>query len=392
MIKIKKSSLITIIIASVIGAVLIAGGIGYGLMAANGVTLVNREKYETYEEIAEKYGKLYRLQTMIENNYLWEVDEESQMDSVYKALVSSLGDKYSAYYDAEETEKLTEYINGTFAGVGIVFSQSKDDPTRYPIGSVIKDSPADSAGIRKGDIILEVDDKTFDDIEKVAEALKGELGSRVRVTFERDGKIKTVRLVRGTIEQPSVGSTIIDKKYGYIYISAFEKETDKQFEEALTKLENRNLKGLIIDLRGNGGGIAETGINVADMLLPECVITKTVDKNGKEEVYNSDGECTRLKYVLLVDGDTASSSEIVAAAVRDNKGGNIVGTKTFGKGIIQTMEVLKDGSSIKLTTMEYLSPDGSHIHEKGIKPDYVVKQSKKNGKDAQLQKAISLLK
>ena len=128
------------------------------------------------------------------------------------------------------------------------------------------------------------------------------------------------------------------------------------------------------------------------MLLPECVITKTVDKNGKEEVYNSDGECTRLKYVLLVDGDTASSSEIVAAAVRDNKGGNIVGTKTFGKGIIQTMEVLKDGSSIKLTTMEYLSPDGSHIHEKGIKPDYVVKQSKKNGKDAQLQKAISLLK
>ena len=257
---------------------------------------------------------------------------------------------------------------------------------------MIKDSPADSAGIRKGDIILEVDDKTFDDIEKVAEALKGELGSRVRVTFERDGKIKTVRLVRGTIEQPSVGSTIIDKKYGYIYLSAFEKETDKQFEEALTKLENRNLKGLIIDLRGNGGGIAETGINVADMLLPECVITKTVDKNGKEEVYNSDGECTRLKYVLLVDGDTASSSEIVAAAVRDNKGGNIVGTKTFGKGIIQTMEVLKDGSSIELTTMEYLSPDGSHIHEKGIKPDYVVKQSKKNGKDAQLQKAISLLK
>lgn len=392
MIRIKKSRFVASIIATVVATALIMCGIGYGLMTFGGVTLVNKKEYTENEKIAEKYEKLYKLQTLIENTYLWDVDEDEQMDNVYKALVDSLGDKYSAYYNVKETKKLTEYLSGTFAGVGIVFSQSKEDPTRYNVGRVIEDSPADSAGIKAGDVITAVDGKKYSDSEKIVAALRGELGSRVKVTFERDGEIKTAKLVRGTIEDPSVGATVIDKKYGYILISSFDKGTEKQFEEALNKMENKNLKGVIIDLRGNGGGVAEAGINIADMLLPEAVITKTVDKNGKEQVYNSDGECTKMKYVVLVNGDSASTSEILAGAIKDNNGGALVGTKTFGKGIIQTMEILKDQSSIKLTTMEYLSPKGKHIHNKGITPDYVVKQPKNSKTDLQLKKAISLLK
>lgn len=392
MIRIKKSRFVASIIATVVATALIMCGIGYGLMTFGGVTLVNKKEYTENEKIAEKYEKLYKLQTLIENTYLWDVDEDEQMDNVYKALVDSLGDKYSAYYNVKETKKLTEYLSGTFAGVGIVFSQSKEDPTRYNVGRVIEDSPADSAGIKAGDVITAVDGKKYSDSEKIVAALRGELGSRVKVTFERDGEIKTAKLVRGTIEDPSVGATVINKKYGYILISSFDKGTEKQFEEALNKMENKNLKGVIIDLRGNGGGVAEAGINIADMLLPEAVITKTVDKNGKEQVYNSDGECTKMKYVVLVNGDSASTSEILAGAIKDNNGGALVGTKTFGKGIIQTMEILKDQSSIKLTTMEYLSPKGKHIHNKGITPDYVVKQPKNSKTDLQLKKAISLLK
>ncbi|MDO5303108.1 MAG: S41 family peptidase [Clostridia bacterium] len=392
MIRIKKSRFVASIIATVVATALIMCGIGYGLMTFGGVTLVNKKEYTENEKIAEKYEKLYKLQTLIENTYLWDVDEDEQMDNVYKALVDSLGDKYSAYYNVKETKKLTEYLSGTFAGVGIVFSQSKEDPTRYNVGRVIEDSPADSAGIKAGDVITAVDGKKYSDSEKIVAALRGELGSRVKVTFERDGEIKTAKLVRGTIEDPSVGATVINKKYGYILISSFDKGTEKQFEEALNKMENKNLKGVIIDLRGNGGGVAEAGINIADMLLPEAVITKTVDKNGKEQVYNSDGECTKMKYVVLVNGDSASTSEILAGAIKENNGGALVGTKTFGKGIIQTMEILKDQSSIKLTTMEYLSPKGKHIHNKGITPDYVVKQPKNSKTDLQLKKAISLLK
>lgn len=392
MIRIKKSRFVASIIATVVATALIMCGIGYGLMTFGSVTLVNKKEYTENEKIAEKYEKLYKLQTLIENTYLWDVDEDEQMDNVYKALVDSLGDKYSAYYNVKETKKLTEYLSGTFAGVGIVFSQSKEDPTRYNVGRVIEDSPADSAGIKAGDVITAVDGKKYSDSEKIVAALRGELGSRVKVTFERDGEIKTAKLVRGTIEDPSVGATVINKKYGYILISSFDKGTEKQFEEALNKMENKNLKGVIIDLRGNGGGVAEAGINIADMLLPEAVITKTVDKNGKEQVYNSDGECTKMKYVVLVNGDSASTSEILAGAIKENNGGALVGTKTFGKGIIQTMEILKDQSSIKLTTMEYLSPKGKHIHNKGITPDYVVKQPKNSKTDLQLKKAISLLK
>ena len=392
MIRMKKSRFIMAIVATIIATALVVGIVGYGLMTVSGMSLVNTKKYEKYEDIAEKYGKLYNLHMLIENNFLWDVDEDKMMENVYKSLVESLGDKYSAYYNEDETKKITEYFSGTFGGIGIIFSQSKDDPSRYIVGRVIKDSPADSAGIRAGDVITHVDGKVYKDMDEVAKALRGDLGSRVKVTYERDSKSKTVRLVRGTIEEPSVGSTVIDKKYGYIYIASFDNETDKQFEEALTELENKELKGLIIDLRGNGGGVAEAGIHIADMLLPEGVITRTINKKGEEQVYNSDGNCTKLKYVLLVDGDSASTSEIVAAAIKDHKGGKIVGTKTFGKGIIQTMEVLEDNTSIKLTTMEYLSPEGNHIHGKGIKPDYVVKKSSKKDTDAQLKKAISLLK
>ena len=392
MIKMKKSGFVSTIIATVVATLLIGGVIGYVVMGALGLTVVNKNEYDKYEDIASRYAKLYQLQSVINREFLWETDENAQMDVMYKSLVDSLDDKYSEYYTAEEYEKFLNYIQGTFTGVGIVFMQSEDNNKEFVIMQVIEDGPADSVGIKVGDIITHVNGKQYDDMNKVAEHLRGETGTKVEVTYRRETKTDTVEIVRGTVEEPSVGATILDGKYGYIRIAAFEQGTGKQFETELAKMENMDLKGLVIDLRMNPGGLLDSGIEIADALLPEGIITQTVDNKGKKQKYNSDAECTRMKYVVLVDDQSASTSEVVAAAIKDNNGGLIVGTRTFGKGIIQSVEQFPDGSAIKLTTMEYLSPKGNHIHKKGISPDYTVKLNENTMVDTQLEKALSLLK
>lgn len=389
MIKMKKRRFVLLIVGVVIAALLF-GFVGLNLFAsANDMVLIKRSDYETLNQIGDKYSKLYSLQKTINEKSLWDTNEETQMDAIYKALLDSLGDKYSRYMDKDEYKAWSKYVNGTFTGIGLSFTTDKKG--NFIITKVLSDSPAAAGGLKEGDKILKVDGKTYTDSEAMMLDMRGDEGTKVSITYKRGGKQKTVNLIRAEVSEQSVFAGVVDKKYGYIQITGFEKTTAEQFKAELASLENKNVKGLIIDLRNNLGGFMDQGIEIADMLLPECTITHTEDKDGKKEYYNSDENCTKLKYVVLVNENTASASEIVAAAIKDNDGGKLVGTTTYGKGIIQSTVAFKDGTAMSLTIMQYLSPKGSKIHGVGVKPDYEVKSEKGAKKDAQLQKAIDLL-
>jgi carboxyl-terminal processing protease len=183
---------------------------------------------------------------------------------------------------------------------------------------------------------------------------------------------------------------VLHHNIGYIWISAFQKNTASEFQTELSAMEDRGVKGVVIDLRGNGGGYTSQGIKTADQLLPACTITSMQKNSGPRKYYNSDETCTKLKYVVLVNGETASSAEIVAAAIQDNNGGKLIGSRTFGKGVVQSEYHLDDGSAVRLTVMQYFTPDGKKINEKGIKPDITVRQESGNS-DRQLERAISEL-
>ena len=389
MIKMKKRRFVLLIVGVVIAALLF-GFAGLNLFAsAKDMVLVKRSDYETLNQIGDKYSKLYSLQKSIDEKSLWDTDEETQMNAIYKALLDSLGDKYSRYMNKEEYKAWSKYVNGTFTGIGLTFTTDKKG--NFIITKVLTDSPAASGGLKEGDKLLKVDGKTYSDADAMMLDMRGEEGTKVAITYERGGRQKTVNLIRAEVAEQSVFANVIDKKYGYIQITGFEKTTAEQFKAELANLENKNVKGLIIDLRNNLGGFMDQGIEIADMLLPECTITHTEDKNGKKEFYNSDENCTKLKYVVLVNENTASASEIVAAAIKDNGGGKLVGTTTYGKGIIQSTVAFKDGTAMSLTIMQYLSPKNNKIHGIGVKPDYQVDQKKGAKKDYQLEKAIDLL-
>lgn len=390
MIKMKKRRFILLIIGVVLATLLAAAAGFFAVSQATGILLISQEDYDTLNDIGARYSKLYSMQKAIETQFLWEVDQDKQMDALYGALIETLDDQYSAYMDKEEYEAWQSYVQGVFTGVGVVFSQDKSGD--FVISKVISGGPADSAGLKAGDVLLKVDGKAYEDADQMAMHMRGEEGTSVKVTYRRGSETKEAELVRAQVEEPSVYAETLDKQYGYIRISAFESGTAAQFKRELDEFETKGVKGLVIDLRGNGGGLVDAGVDIADMLLPECTITHTEDKAGKTKYYNSDEACTGLKYVVLVDENSASTSEIVAAAIKDNKGGSLVGTTTYGKGIIQGTVQFNDGSALKLTIQQYFSPKNNEIHGVGVEPDYKVKLSKNAKTDTQLEKALELLK
>ncbi|MGC2872425.1 S41 family peptidase [Ihubacter sp. rT4E-8] len=389
MIKMRKRRFILLICGVVIATLLVASVGFFAVTQAKDMIFISKEDYNVLNEVGNRYGKLYSIQKTVEEQFLWDIDQEAQMEALYKALLDSLNDKYSGYMGKSEYEEWNNYIQGVFTGVGVVFIEETEG--RFVVTKVISGSPAEGAGLKIGDVLLKVDGKAYDDSEEMALHIRGEEGSSVKLTYRRGNKVREAKMVRAQVEDPSVYAELIDKKYGYIRITAFERGTAEQFKQELAAFETKGVKGVVIDLRNNGGGLVDAGIEIADMLLPECTITHTEDKNGKTKYYNSKEDCTDLKYVVLVNGHSASTSEIVAAAIKDNKGGSLVGTTTFGKGIIQGTVEFKDGSAIKLTIQQYFSPNDKKIHGIGIKPDYEVKMSKKAKSDIQLEKALKLL-
>ena len=378
-------------------AIILIAGIIIGMSAmwvitscAGGFIKVNAAGYEDMLKVYKKYSKLEEIYSYIDENYYTDVDDDKLMEGIYSGLVKALDDPYSSYMSKDKFKEWNSDISGEFGGIGVTFT--KDDNGEFLIVSVIDDTPAYKAGIRAGDTIEAVDGKTYEDMNDIVAVIRGKEGTSLKLTYKRDDSKKTVTIVRDTIQIESVKSEVRKDNIGYIRISSFIETTAEDFKKALSEMESAKVKGMVIDIRNNGGGLVNEGLEVADELLGKCTLVCYVDNKGNKTYSYSDKDKTDIPYVLLVDGATASTSEILTAAVKDNNGGKIVGTKTFGKGIIQNTSQFKDGSALKLTVMQYLSPDGNEIHKKGVKPDYVVKLKKNDDTDYQLNKAVELLK
>lgn len=347
--------------------------------------------------------KLQQIKGAIDKYYLEDVDDEKLEEYTYKGLVAGLNDPYSTYYTKEEYEEVSESNSGVFSGIGAVIQQDADTG-ECKVVRTISDSPAQKAGVKAGDVIYKIDGKEVsasDDLSNVVSKVKGKEGTKVKITFLRDQKEKTFTITRKKIETPTVESEMLDNKVGYIQITQFEEVTVQQFQDALNHLEQNGMKKLVIDLRDNPGGLLTSVVQISDMILPKGTIVYTKDKNGKKEEYNATtDEKVDVPIAVLVNGNSASASEILAGAIQDYGAGTLVGTTTFGKGIVQNIMKMSDGSALKLTISKYYTPKGRNIHKKGIKPDVEVKlkESLQNKseiskeEDNQLQKAISVLK
>lgn len=340
--------------------------------------------------IAKEYSNLPKILDTIDKKSIFEFNEKNAKDAALKAVVDSIGDEYSEYLTKKETDEWESYLNGEFSGIGISFQ--KNDKGEYQVTEVFKDSPAEKSGIKIGDIILKVDGNLYKTSEEMSEHIRGESGTTVELILMRDNKEIKASITRETVKEKTVYAKVMDDGSGYIVIKSFEDGTAKEFETELSAFEKQGIKSMVIDLRDNGGGYIDEGMEIADRLLKEGTITYMEDVKGKRKYFNSDEKATKIKYVVLVNENTASTSEILTAAIKDNNGGKIVGSKTFGKGIVQETTKFKDGSSLKLTVLRYFSPKGKVIHKKGIKPDVEVKFDPSSGTDNQLEMAKSLLK
>lgn len=357
--------------------------------SVGGWTVVSKKQYEHMEYMTEKYKDLEELYQYVQEKYYKHADDSVIMDSIYKGLLGGLGDKYADYYTEEEYQEQLDSSNSEFEGIGIVFSAAPDG--KLIIVDVMRDSPAKEAGLQPGDVILKIDGKSCDsmDIVNSGKAIRGKKGTPVKLDISRSGKSMKFEIMRAEINKESVKSRIVDD-IGIIEISAFETKTGEQFKKELRNLEIEGVKGLIVDLRGNGGGIVESAVEIADSLMKEGIITIFEDNSGKKTYKKSDAKATKLPLVLLIDGMSASASEILAAAIKDSGAGVLIGERTYGKGVVQIIVKMKFGGAIKLTTMEYFSPKGKKVDGVGVMPDIVVHQEYGN-EDAQLKRALQVI-
>lgn len=366
-------------------------------VSANGSISLNNNKTDLLNE--DVVAKIGLIESFIDTYYLNDPDLESVEDGMYKGILAGIGDPYAAYYNKEELQKISEKNKGSFYGVGLLLTQDPD--TMYiSVVEAIEDTPAFDSGIEKDDILYAVDDEVIvgEELSAVVMKVKGELGTTVKLTMYRDGEYMDYEIKRAEVKTETVKFEMIeDDTVGLITISAFEQITVEQFLDALKESEEKDAKGIIIDLRGNPGGDLSTVIKISDILLPEGLIVYTEDKTGKKKEYFSDAENFYDKpLVVLVDQNSASASEILSGAIKDYGIGTLVGTQTFGKGIVQRIMSLGDGSAVKLTISNYFTPKGNNIHGVGIKPDVEVEfdydKYQKDGTDNQLEKAKEVIR
>lgn len=344
--------------------------------------------------------KMHAMQELIDDVYLYsdEVDEDILKEAMLKGYIYGLGDPYSVYYDQEETKELLESTAGEFSGIGVALSQDLKT-NLITFVNVYEGSPAEEAGFRNGDLLYKVNgvDITGEDLSNVVTEIKGEEGTQVQITVLRGEDLEeiTADVTRRKIEVRTVEYKMQDDQIGYIAISEFDNITYEQFKEALTDLQNQKMKGLVVDLRDNPGGNLDTVCDILDLLLPEGTIVYTEDKKGERETYTSDEEHkVELPMAVLVNENSASASEIFAGAMQDYDAAEIVGMTTYGKGIVQQLFPMTDGTCVKLTISEYFTPNGRNIHGKGIVPDVEIQYeySEENpDRDNQLNKAIEII-
>ena len=329
---------------------------------------VANDAYDYFIDLDKSYGKYNEIMKMIGEDPIATVEPEEISDAELKEIVSNIGDPYAEYYTADEYKELEKRLMGDYVGVGIGVVQ---DGENVVVMTIFDDTPAAEAGIMEGDIIISVDGKAPANVDDAVGMITGEAGTKVKVTVKRGDETLDFELTRQKIETDSIVYDVLEgqPEVGYINIASFIKGTDDEFKMAVKDLQSKGCTKFIIDLRDNGGGITESSIEIADYLLPACKIMSENAKDGSETVYNSKESSADLDMVILVNGNTASASEILTAALQDNKAGTVIGTKTYGKGVTQMLHKFSDGSAVKLTVTEYFRPSGETVNGVGITPD-----------------------
>lgn len=337
------------------------------------------------------FGNMFKVIYLVKSQYLEPVEASAMVDGAIRGMVESLEDPYSVYLDPKTFAQLQDQIRGSFGGLGILVG-IKDD--LLTVVRAYENTPAAEGGIRAGDFIVAIDD--FDargiDLDTAIGLMRGPVGSRIELTIERGAQQEVIGLVREQISVPTVeGHIVEDTGIGHIMISQFTEKTPEELNEVLHNLQSTGMTGLVLDLRDNPGGELKSAVRVADNFMPAGPVVFVDYRTGRDESFNAGESHLKLPLVVLVNGGSASASEIVAGAVKDSESGILVGTKTFGKGIVQTVFPLEQGAGLKMTTARYLTPSGQFIHEKGIEPNVVVEQEPGAEVDVQLERAIELL-
>ncbi|MGG0848810.1 S41 family peptidase [Peribacillus simplex] len=323
-----------------------------------------------------EFEKLYSTYDTIKDNYYEEIDQDKLVDGAINGMIKSLDDPYSAYMDKKEASSFHESISSSFEGIG---AEIQEQDGKIMVVSPIKGSPAEKAGVKPNDIILSVDGKSVEGLSSSEAVLKirGEKGTKVNLSISRAGESEPIELTikRDTIPIETVYAEMLDDGVAKIQVTSFSEHTVEELKTALEEMSQKDMKGLVLDLRGNPGGLLDQAIEMASLFIPNGkVVLQVEDRSGKKEVYKSknDGEL-KIPVVLLIDDGSASASEIVAAAVSESADIPLIGVKSFGKGTVQTAQDFKDGSNFKYTAAKWLTPEGNWIHKKGIKPDINVK-------------------
>lgn len=340
--------------------------------------------------------KIQLVKAYLDKSYLGEINEDEMLESAVKGYVAGLGDEYTEYLTKSEYEDLMVDVNGNYVGIGIYMTEDKYG--NIVVLLPIEGSPAEKEGLKTGDIITKVDgeDCTDMDISLVASKVKGEEGTTVDLEIQRGEEIITKTIERKTVQINHIESKVLENDIGYIQILAFDDGCSIEFEKKLDELINKGVKSLIIDVRDNGGGIVTEATDIAELFLTkDKVIMKELDKSEKEEITKAERDAkinSDISVIILANEHSASASEILIGALKDNNVAKVVGVKTFGKGVMQEVVPVSSGGALKLTIKEFRTPNGDKINKEGINPDIEVKEEKEGKADVQLQKAIDELK
>lgn len=353
-------------------------------------SLVNEGTMDKLEVIEKAISEYY---------YKKDISTEKMIDGMYQGVVASLGDPYSTYYTEEDLEDLMQQTEGIYYGIGAYVGMDAQTGMAY-ISGVFEGTPAEESGLRDGDVIYMVNEEPMQGLElsEIVGKIKGEEGTKVHLTIYREGESDYLQIdvERRKIESPTVKYELYDNKTGYIQITEFDEITVSQFQDAMAELRSGGMEGLILDLRANPGGNLSAVVEIARQLLPEGLIVYTEDREGNRTEYSCDGKNVFDKpLVVLVNGYSASASEILAGAIKDYGIGELIGTTTFGKGIVQKVMSLSDGTALKLTVSTYFTPKGNNIHGIGVEPDEVYEfdseEYYENGYDNQLEHAKAVI-